>query len=127
MNVIDTSALIDLFRGSEAAQRFIDNDAVTTAITYHEIFQRIKHRGSKSEDKFFRYFFTYMRVLNYDISAAEASSEIMARLKSVGTPVNALDVLIAGIAAANGADKIITKDNDFLKIAKVIDIEVLVY
>jgi hypothetical protein len=30
LNVLDTSALIDLFRGSEAAKSFIDDEAVTT-------------------------------------------------------------------------------------------------
>ena len=40
------------------------------------------------------------------MNAAEKSSEIMAKLLSSGKAVNALDVLIAGIAIANGADKI---------------------
>jgi tRNA(fMet)-specific endonuclease VapC len=127
LNVLDTSALIDLFRGSEAAKSFIDDEAVTTTITYYEIFQRIKHRNSKAEDKFFRYFFSCLRVLDYDVHAAEVSSDIMANLMSLGTPVNGFDVLIAGIAVANGAEKLITRDRDFLKISEVADIEVLVY
>lgn len=101
--------------------------AVTTTVTYHEIFQRIKHRKSKSEDGFFRYFFSYLRVLDYNICAAEASSDIMAKLMCIGTPVNVLDVLIAGIAVANGANKLITRDRDFLKISEVTDIEIVVY
>ena len=127
MNVLDTSALIDLFRGNDAAKSFIDDDAVTTTVTYHEIFQRIKHRKSKSEDGFFRYFFSYLRVLDYNLCAAEASSDIMAELMCIGTPVNVLDVLIAGIAVANGANKLITRDRDFLKISEFTDIEIVVY
>jgi hypothetical protein len=51
----------------------------------------------------------------------------MANLMSLGTPVNGFDVLIAGIAAANGAEKLIIRDKDFLKISEVADIEVQVY
>lgn len=38
-----------------------------------------------------------------------------------------IQMLIAGIAVANGAEKLITRDKDFLKISEVADIEVLVY
>ncbi|MFZ3166322.1 MAG: PIN domain-containing protein [Candidatus Methanoperedens sp.] len=52
------------------------------------------------------------------------SSEIMARLLSIGKIVNTLDVLIAGIAIRNGADKIVSRDRDFLEIAKVTALEI---
>jgi hypothetical protein len=45
LNVLDTSVLFDLFRGSEEAKGFIDDEAVATTIAYYEIFQRIK-RGT---------------------------------------------------------------------------------
>jgi tRNA(fMet)-specific endonuclease VapC len=125
--VLDTSALIDLFRGSEKAEGFVDDESATTVITYYEIFQRLKYKKPRAEENFFKYFFTVVPVLVYDVFAAEISSDIMARLLSMGTPVNAFDVLIAGIAVANKADKLITRDNDFLKISKVADIDVLVY
>lgn len=51
----------------------------------------------------------------------------MAKLMCIGTPVNVLDVLIVGIAVANGANKLITRDRDFLKISEVTDIEIVVY
>ena len=43
----------------------------------------------------------------------------MARLLNIGKIVNTLDVLIAGIAVTNGADKIVSRDKDFLEISKV--------
>ena len=46
---------------------------------------------------------------------------------SSGKAVNALDVLIAGIAVANGADKIATRDGDFGEISKSAELEVHVY
>ena len=61
------------------------------------------------------------------MSAAEKSSEIMADLMTAGRSVNALDVLIAGIAIVNGAEKIATGDKDFIEISKVSELKTLVY
>jgi tRNA(fMet)-specific endonuclease VapC len=55
--VLDTSALIDLFRGSEKAEGFVDDESATTVITYYEIFQRLKHKKPRAEENFFKYFF----------------------------------------------------------------------
>jgi len=66
-------------------------------------------------------------LIDYDLNAADKSSEIMAKLLSSGKVVNALDVLIAGIAIANGADKIATRDGDFGEISKIAKLEVRVY
>ncbi|MBL7118046.1 MAG: hypothetical protein ISS94_04615 [Candidatus Syntrophoarchaeum sp.] len=64
---------------------------------------------------------------DFDLYAAEKSSEIMAKLLSSGKAVNALDVLIAGIGIANGAEKVATRDGDFMEISKVAGLEVQVY
>ena len=59
--------------------------------------------------------------------AAEKSSEIMANLMTAERSVNSLDVLIAGIAIANGAEKIVTGDKDFVEISKVSELKTLLY
>ena len=59
--------------------------------------------------------------------AAEKSSEIMANLMTAGRSVNSLDVLISGIAIANGAEKIVTGDKDFIEISKVSELKTLIY
>jgi hypothetical protein len=38
-----------------------------------------------------------------------------------------VDVLITGIAVINGAEKIVSRDINFISIGKVSDLEVLVY
>lgn len=95
MIVLDTSFIIDYFKGREKEAR---------------------------EKKIL-----FCKILLFDIRAAEESSSIAAKLMAIGKDVNALDILIAGIAIANGADKIITRDSDFIEIAKVSDIEVMLY
>jgi hypothetical protein len=127
MIILDTSFLIDFFKGEEGTQVIIRTDVATTAITYHEILSGIKHRKAKREEEFFRRFFSRIRILDFDLNAAEKSSEIMAKLMSSGKAVNALDVLIAGVAIANGAEKVATRDEDFMEISKVAELEVQVY
>jgi predicted nucleic acid-binding protein len=70
---------------------------------------------------FFRRFFSKIKILEFDLNAAEKSSEIMADLLTTGRPVTTLNVLIAGIAIANGAGKIATRDKDFMEISKYPD------
>ncbi len=129
MIVLDTSFLIDYLRGVKATYDLVDeeDDLAVTTITYHEIMVGLKRRRGKKEERFFRRFFSEIKILPFDVKAAEESSSIAARLVAVGKEINALDVLIAGIAIANGAEKIITRDQDFEEIAKVSDIEVVLY
>ncbi len=128
MIVLDTSVLIDYFKGKNNSFEFVANsDATTTVITYHEILSGIKHRKAKKEEAFYRRFFSDIKILDFDLKAGDESSYIMARLLSLGKIVNTLDVLIAGIAITNGADKIVSRDRDFLEIAKVTGLEIEVY
>jgi predicted nucleic acid-binding protein len=137
--VLDTAYLIDFFIGKkETLNAFkiteidelditlgFDSDIATTVITFHEIMSGVKHKKLKKEDRFFRRFFSETPVLDFDFKAAEKSSEIMASLLTMGKAVNALDVLIAGIAVANGAEKIASTDTDFDDISKVTGLEIL--
>jgi len=129
MIVLDTSFIIDYFRGIKATYDLVDeeDDIAITTITYHEIMTGLKRKRSKREEKFFKRFFSKVEILPFDVKAAEESSNIAARLMAIGKEVNALDILIAGIAIANGADKIITRDLDFEEIAKVSDINIVLY
>ncbi|GBC71194.1 tRNA(fMet)-specific endonuclease VapC [Candidatus Calditenuaceae archaeon HR02] len=128
MILLDTSFLIDYFRGVEATRDIVkDQEVSTTVITYHEISTGLKSAKAKREEIFFRGFFSSIPIFEYDLRAAEESSEIAARLLASGKEVNALDILIVGIAVANGIEKIATRDKDFLEIEKVTDIEIITY
>ncbi|MDF0593971.1 PIN domain-containing protein [Methanotrichaceae archaeon M04Ac] len=65
--------------------------------------------------------------LDFDIKAAEKSGEIIGRLLSQGTPVNTLDVLIAGTAITSGAERLISRDRYFEKISQVSELAILIY
>jgi len=87
----------------------------------------LKRKRSRREERFFKRFFSEVKILPFDVNAAEESSSIAARLMAIGSVVNALDIMIAGIAIANGVNKIVTRDRDFEEIAKVSDVEVVLY
>jgi predicted nucleic acid-binding protein len=57
MIVLDTSALIDFFRGEEKTREFLDDD-VTTIVICYEILSGVKHRKARKEEQFFRRFFS---------------------------------------------------------------------
>jgi len=139
MIVLDTAYLIDFFMGKkETLGAFeikeiddlditldFESDVATTVITFYEIMSGIKHKKVRKEERFFRRFFSETPVLDLDLRAAEKSSEIMGDLLTMGKPVNALDVLIAGIAMTNGADKIASTDKRFDEISRVTGLEIL--
>ncbi len=127
MIILDTSAIIDIFRGREGILDLIDTDVTTTVINYHEIMAGVKHKKAKIEERYFRRFFSKIEVLPYESSAAEKSSEIQAYMMNLGKKANTLDILIAAIAIQNGAEKILTRDRDFVEISKITDLKVIVY
>jgi len=128
MIVLDTSFIIDYIRGVDKTKDLIDGKyAVTTVISYHEIMTGVRISKAKKEEKIFRKFFSEIKILNFDLKSADVSSEIASRLSAIGRSVNVMDILIAGIAIANGADAIVTADRDFLEIAKVSDLDVIIY
>jgi predicted nucleic acid-binding protein len=75
-------------------------------------------------EKDVRAFARESQFLVLDSAATEEASKIMGALLRIGKPINALDVLISGIAVANGADEIVTSDKDFQTIEKVANISV---
>ncbi len=128
MYFLDTTAIIELFRGNENLKTALDrigNEGAVTSISYFEIFTRIFHRQLKEEKAYFTRFFSSVPVYDFGIKAAEESSRLMSSLYKIGVPINLADVMIAGISAANGADGIITKDRDFESVRKVSELDII--
>jgi len=75
-------------------------------------------------EKAVRAFARESQFLVLDSAATEEASKIMGALLRIGKPINALNVLISGIAVANGVDEIVTSDKDFQTIEKVANISV---
>lgn len=130
MIIFDTSAVIDFLRGGERTRTIIDSiekagdSLAVTTVTMFELLSPIQHRRLWKEERAVRAFAQQTIVLELDLNAAAEASKIMGALLRLGTPTNALDTLVSGIAVANGAGKIVTSDRDFEQIAKVADIRI---
>jgi predicted nucleic acid-binding protein len=112
---IDTSALIDLFRGEENIVKLlesIDDNLFTTYINYFEIITGIDIKDGKYNEEFeyFKNLFNDLTLLNLNKKSCEISSLITWELKSKGAIIGKMDIMIAGIFLANGVNKIITRN-----------------
>ncbi|MBS7648968.1 MAG: type II toxin-antitoxin system VapC family toxin [Candidatus Bathyarchaeia archaeon] len=125
MKMLDTSIVIGILRGDSEIKELVEKlkgeEVATTVLTYFEIFSRIYHRNLKREERIVRRMFRLMPILELDGVAADKAAEIMGRLLRIGKPINAIDVMISGIALANGVEELITKDEDFKVIEEVCD------
>jgi predicted nucleic acid-binding protein len=95
-----------------------------SSVSLFELLYPLRHRKLVVQERAVRSFVHQLSLLALDSEAADEAAEIMGALSRIGQPVNALDVLIAGTAVANGAETILSSDEDFQKIAKVSDLKV---
>jgi len=131
MIVLDTSAIIDFLRKGEKTRRIIEREnnrgdmVGITSISLFELLTPIFHRRLLKREKGVRAFARESLFLGLDAAATDEAAKIMGSLLRIGKTVNALDVLISGIAVANGANEIVTSDKDFQTIQKVANIDIV--
>jgi predicted nucleic acid-binding protein len=132
MILFDTSAIIDFLKGGVKTRSIVEEiesnreSVYTTVISQYELLTPVYHKGMKVEERNIRAFLRGSIVFPLDQNSAEKASYIMGSLFKLGLPINALDTLIAGIAIETGTDKIATLDRDFIQIAKVTDIDMII-
>lgn len=130
MILFDTSAVIHFLKKGAKTKELAEGEErsggrlATTSISLFELLSPIYHWKLQREERVLRSFIRSILVLGLDFQSAEEASKIMGSLLRLGKPVNALDVLIAGIGISNNADLVVTKDKDFLEIEKVSDLRV---
>ncbi len=130
MILIDTTVAVDFLRGEKETKSRINSiqargDSIgISTISLFELVHPLRHRKLAEQERLVRSFVHQLSLLALDSAAANESAEIMGSLLRVGQPVNALDVLIAGTAVANGVEMVLSNDEDFEKIANVSDLKV---
>ena len=129
MFLLDTSFIIQMFRHPDRVRKYIpeiNKDGVAaSAVSYYEIFRR-KTKMNRKELAVITRFFRSYGALPFDRDAAEKAAEVYERLAKAGEKINELDIMILGIMLANGIDKIITRDKDFERAAKYLNIEAII-
>ena len=115
MKIMDTSVILEFLRGKME----IPEDSVLTVISYYELFWKALEKNATKEIGIIVQLFSLLPVLEFDFRASEKAAELKAELRKKGLVINDFDILIGGIALANGVEEIWTKDKDFKKIEKV--------
>ena len=112
---IDSSALIDLFKGNNSIVKLfnnLDDKVFTTYINYFEIFAGInlKDKFYEDEQNYFESLFKELELLNINKKSCKISSLIIWELRKKGKMIGNMDSMIAGILLSNGVNKIITRN-----------------
>jgi tRNA(fMet)-specific endonuclease VapC len=128
--VIDTSVAVSFLRGDRSAVATLQSTAASTdalgisSVSLFELLGPLRHRKLEAQERTLRAFVSRLRLLPLDADSAEVAAQIMGSLLRTGRELNAMDVMIAGTALAAGAEKIVTRDRDFQRIAEVSDLRV---
>lgn len=126
MKVLDTTFLVDVFRGKQEAIRIAKSKEVllTTQINLYEIIQGLFLKNVSSA-KFFevQLLFENIHVLSLDDAGIIKAAEISSTLTKKGITVDDSDCLIAGIALSKGFFTIVTKNVEHFSRMKGIKVE----
>lgn len=106
--LIDTDILSLFFRGdSGVVVHFSDYVDVygkinLSIITYYEVLSGLKHRDAHKQLAAFLDFAARSNIVPLTEHSVTLSSDIYAAMRAQGTPIDDIDILVAGIALANG-------------------------
>ncbi|MDP2807713.1 MAG: type II toxin-antitoxin system VapC family toxin [bacterium] len=85
-------------------------------ITYYEILSGLKHRDALKQLDSFLEFAKHNTVIPLTKESVEISSDIYAEQRKSGSPIDDIDILIAGIARSNGLILATNNEDHFKKI-----------
>lgn len=120
--LVDTNILSLFFRNQTLVVEKFDeyikkyNKINISIITYYEIVSGLKHRDAHKQLTYFLEFASHNTVLSLTTNSTMISGDIYASLRKKGTPVDDIDILIAGIAIANNLILVTNNRRDFDKI-----------
>ena len=121
-SLIDTDILSIFLRGNprvkESFKKYIQQyEKINfSIITYYEILSGLKHKDAKKQLDVFLTFSSLCNILPMTRGSCEKSASIYAGLRKIGTPVDDIDLLIAGIALENNLSVITNNTRHFKRI-----------
>lgn len=123
MICLDSSFLIDYLRGENYTETYLDGVAADTRIivptvVLHELYTGALRGANTRNIPGIRNALGTAEFARFTDAAAEEAAEIRAALASNGNLINALDILIAGVARNAGAT-VIAIDRDFGRVPRL--------
>ena len=112
---LDTSAVIDLFRGVpqvKAVLEQVPEPLGVTRMSYLELMFGIDVQDNRHviEEKFYDAFFETVRVFELDSDACKEAGRIFWHLSKRGLKIDEADCVIAAILLKQGVNKILTRN-----------------
>lgn len=128
IELVDTSAWIDFFRGDAKAVKRIDalleqDAARLCGPVYAEL---LSGSRNKAEQNHLKTDFQAIPWITINETAWERAADVRFNLARIGEQCGLLDVLIAQTAVDGGA-RLLTRDRDFVRIARVLPVELEVF
>lgn len=115
MIAFDSSFLIDYLDGEQSAADLLDRldrpEYYAPTIVLYEIYEGAASYDSDSIETA-RRSFDWLQPLSFTHDAAVEAARVNAELRADGSPINAGDVLVAGVCRHYGAS-IVTRDSHF--------------
>mgnify|MGYP001578020403 CR=1 FL=1 len=127
---LDTSVIIDIFKGEEKIKQFLENNKeplAATIMSYLELFFGLDYKNPKHKEEGEYYTDFFKSVYNLDVSkdACEEASKIFWDLKKEGKSIEQFDCVIAAIFITKGITKILTRNSKHFD--KIRELKVLSY
>ncbi|MEK6940845.1 MAG: type II toxin-antitoxin system VapC family toxin [Nanoarchaeota archaeon] len=112
---LDTSAIIDIFKGNEAIKKKLlglKEPLTVTQLSYLELMFGIDFSNKNFENEIHYYDTFFNTFLNFQLTceACKRASQVSTSLTKKGKSIGKFDCTIAGIFLANGVNQIITKN-----------------
>ena len=112
---IDTTAIIDLFKGEEGVRSVLTNvhePLVTTQLNYLEIFWGIDRTNTKhqKEIEYYDAFFDELKTIALDNYGCKKAAELFWKLRKDGKNIGKFDCIIAALLLSQGVNAIITRN-----------------
>jgi len=128
MKGVDTTFLIDLLKGDQAAAkkaRELDGEPLvfTTQINVFEIYRGVYRLAPAQRQRHLALLHSLMdgfHLLDLNHQASLKAARISGELMRRGITLDGGDTLIAGILLTNGCDTIVTNDKHFERIEEII-------
>jgi len=121
MYVLDTNTLIYYFKGmGNVAEKLLHTAprdiAIPSIVLYELEVGLAKSNDSKKRHQQLDDFIALITVLPMGIQEAKTAAKIRADLEKKGTPIGAMDTLIAGVAVANKCTLVTHNSKEFSRV-----------
>ena len=112
---LDTSTIIDIFKGEEKIKQFLEENKEPLAVTimsYLELFFGLNPEDPKhtTEGSYYDEFFKSLYNINLTKDSCQEASRIFWKLKKEGKIIDQFDCVIAALFLTNGVNKILTSN-----------------